>query len=230
MAGEQNEQFGRRYFDELDYNKTSEAWSAFYERQLIQIAVLTDGKAGKLCDIGCAYGDFLRRCEAAGWTTFGLDVSEHAINRAKQNTKATLAVADAQSDIPFEGPFDAITCFDVVEHLADPGKAMANMSTRLRERGCLILTTPNPRAAVWKRLSKSGREDETHISVKPLREWERLACQSGLEVIRARTFFPLASSAAGAKGLLVRLLSACGLGSTVLIVSRKRAGRLQRSG
>jgi hypothetical protein len=43
------------------------------------------------------------------------------------------------------GPFDVCLFCEVIEHLPfDPAWALSNLACRLRDRGCMILTTPNP--------------------------------------------------------------------------------------
>ena len=47
----------------------------------------------RVLDIGCAYGDFLSICDSRNLETYGYDISEHAISRAKTRTRAKLTVA-----------------------------------------------------------------------------------------------------------------------------------------
>jgi 2-polyprenyl-3-methyl-5-hydroxy-6-metoxy-1,4-benzoquinol methylase len=42
-----------------------------------------------------------------------------------------------------DGPFDAVTMFDVIEHLVDPMDALRRIRSVLRPGGLLVVTTPN---------------------------------------------------------------------------------------
>ena len=72
--------------------------------------------------------------------------------------------------MPFVGEtFDLVTCFDVLEHLPNPEKALLGMFEACR--GTLVCTTPNKK--VEKTIRKlTGDYDETHISVKSPSKWQ----------------------------------------------------------
>jgi SAM-dependent methyltransferase len=71
----------------------------------------------------------------------GLDVSREALE-ANENIDEAI-VADIESDRLREAAYDAVICWDVLEHLATPRRALANMAAALRPRGLLIVGVPN---------------------------------------------------------------------------------------
>ena len=80
-------------------------------------------------------------------------------------------MCDAQTSMPFTSEtFDLVTCFDVLEHLSFPEKALVNMFNVCK--GTLVCTTPNRK--VEKPIRKlMGDYDETHISVKSPLQWKK---------------------------------------------------------
>ncbi len=53
-------------------------------------------------------------------------------------------VLDAASDLPFRsGSFDRVYCFDLVEHIPDVPKLMAELHRVLRPGGTVLITTPH---------------------------------------------------------------------------------------
>ncbi len=96
--------------------------------------------------------------------------------------------------------FDVVLCSDVVEHLENPGKCLAEIFRVLMPGGTAIITTPNPssivvRMADWMRQigfrpRAQGPEDDPrhggHISLLGLKEWTRMAEETGFEVSAVR--------------------------------------------
>jgi 2-polyprenyl-3-methyl-5-hydroxy-6-metoxy-1,4-benzoquinol methylase len=99
--------------------------------------------AGKLLDVGCSAGFFLKEAHAHGWETHGLEYSpDTAAVAAKQPglhiQSGTLEDAnyDAQS-------FDVVTLWDVIEHVPDPLQTMRSVHHILNDDGLIALSTPN---------------------------------------------------------------------------------------
>jgi len=102
------------------------------------------GSGGRsLLDIGCGGGLFLHLARRRGYSPHGMDASAQAV-----------AVAHAQYDLPVrqgeigspvweDTRFDFITMFHVLEHLIDPGMALAYARELLLPGGTMILQVPN---------------------------------------------------------------------------------------
>ena len=94
--------------------------------------------SGKLLEIGCGLGHTLMRLEDR-FETYGIDVSEYAIEQARTNTpRSVLKVATTEEVGSLPGPFDVIAAFHVIEHLVDPGaRDWWDFSTTVGDtRGC----------------------------------------------------------------------------------------------
>ncbi|MEM3673574.1 MAG: class I SAM-dependent methyltransferase [Candidatus Bathyarchaeia archaeon] len=170
--------FEEEYFRSVKYSQRGELvrrhvlelirWGSKVSRQN-----LLNGLGKTALDIGCAYGYSINILESLGYKTYGADISRHAIRRAKANCVSctgNFIVCDAQAGLPFKAAFDLITCFDVLEHLENPLKAIENMISLCK--GVLLCTTPNK--AVEKPIRSVMKDcDKTHISVKFPSEWEK---------------------------------------------------------
>jgi SAM-dependent methyltransferase len=96
----------------------------------------------RLLDIGCGNGDFLARMRALSWEVHGVepDPAAAAAARAAGLDVATGTLADVTWP---DGSFDAVTMSSVIEHLHDPGAALASAFRLLAPGGMLHLVTPN---------------------------------------------------------------------------------------
>lgn len=97
---------------------------------------------GRLLDVGCASGKFLRQVQAVGWQVAGIELDEAAASKARAVTPDVIVGDPAEIELP-AGPFDVITAFHVVEHLPDPLRALRNLLRALAPGGVLIVEVPN---------------------------------------------------------------------------------------
>jgi methionine biosynthesis protein MetW len=78
----------------------------------------------------------------------GVDISDAAVRLSRERGLDARQVADA-SDLPFaDRSFDVVVCVEVLEHLFEPQRALAEAHRLLREGGRLIATVPN--VAHWR--------------------------------------------------------------------------------
>jgi 2-polyprenyl-3-methyl-5-hydroxy-6-metoxy-1,4-benzoquinol methylase len=132
---------------------------------------LFNGQGKKALDVGCAYGFTTRILAGLGYDTCGVDISEYGTKQGKILAGSQFIVCDAQTNLPFTTEtFDLVTCFDVLEHLPFPEKAILNMFNVCK--GTIVCTTPNKK--VEKPIRKLMNDyDETHTSVKTPLQWEK---------------------------------------------------------
>lgn len=103
---------------------------------------------GKILDIGCGSGDFLGLLQKdARNTLYGMDVSTAALELAKQRSFIkTTFVGDLTNEkhvahLP-HGTFDVIVASEVLEHIPDYEKAIANVHRMLANGGSFVITVP----------------------------------------------------------------------------------------
>ena len=94
-------------------------------------------------DVGCAFGYLIEQAEQRSIEAYGVDISSYALRQSqKARGKLSQAVADA---LPFrDGVFDAVSCFDLVEHLTNPAAVIEEAQRVLKSNGILLLSTPDP--------------------------------------------------------------------------------------
>jgi 2-polyprenyl-3-methyl-5-hydroxy-6-metoxy-1,4-benzoquinol methylase len=148
---------------------------------------LLDGSGKTALDVGCAYGYAVDILGTLGYDAYGVDVSNYSITKAKKLYPADFLICDVQKGVPFKKDcFDLVTCFEVIEHLAYPLRAIRNMFDACK--GVMICTTPN--RTVEKPIKKVVRDfDETHINVKTKDEWEKYIENLNGSFLKVETFF-----------------------------------------
>mgnify|MGYP000893696794 CR=1 FL=1 len=109
----------------------------------------TNKKGGKILDIGCATGVFLKEMKDHGWDVYGVEPSSFAADVAINQLGLNVFngyLAEANFDDNF---FDIITLWDVFEHLPDPVENLLIIKRLLKPDGNLIIATPNTNS--WER-------------------------------------------------------------------------------
>ena len=98
---------------------------------------------GRLLDIGCSAGFFLKVARDLGWETYGLELSSDTATLARERYGLEVAVGELQESTFQSNYFDVVTLWDVIEHLADPKKTLSIVQRILKDDGILVISTPN---------------------------------------------------------------------------------------
>jgi SAM-dependent methyltransferase len=128
------------YGDELD------GLRATYGKALRQLAELVPERAG-LLDIGTGSGFVLELAQDSGWAGVrGVEPSADAIAKARPDIRPRIA-ADVMRPGLFEsGSFDAVTMFQVLDHMPDPAGLLDECRLVLRPGGVVLAFNHNVRA------------------------------------------------------------------------------------
>ncbi len=127
--------------------------TALYARQVLQdrgiarycnLVVHHHPQSGRLLDVGCSTGKFLYAMQHRKWQVQGVELSTYAAKQARENLglnvhTGTLAEAVYESSI-----FDAVTLWDVLEHVPDPQIVLKEIYRILKPGGVLLFSMPNP--------------------------------------------------------------------------------------
>jgi len=83
----------------------------------------------KTLDVGCAKGFLVKSLNDLGVDSFGIDPSDYALLEAPEEIKDKLSLGVVQSIDFKDNSFDLVTCFDVMEHIAekDVSKSLKEM-------------------------------------------------------------------------------------------------------
>ena len=180
--------FDRSYYDRL---YPTRRFLIRGDRPLLYRTVLRELRrlaSGRLLDVGCGEGQFLRRA-GKDFDAFGIEISQAGALAAQRVSSADVRVGSATA-LPYaDREFDVITCFDVVEHLPDPSRFFFEAARVLRLGGVLFFSTPNP-LSLGHRVKGSASTiytDTTHVSVHPPDTWRRMCADHGFDVIRDGT-------------------------------------------
>lgn len=99
--------------------------------------------AGRLLDIGCSAGFFLDEARVAGWDVSGLELSEDTAEIARRKFGLEVTTGVLGVGLFRAGSFDAVTMWDVIEHVVDPVSTLVEVSRILKDDGVLLMETPN---------------------------------------------------------------------------------------
>jgi 2-polyprenyl-3-methyl-5-hydroxy-6-metoxy-1,4-benzoquinol methylase len=93
-------------------------------------------------DVGCSTGFVVEAARDAGWRASGVDLNPSAIEFGR--TRGLDVRTAALEDAGFEpGSFDAVSLFDVLEHLLDPLRTLRACVRLLAPGGIVFLYVPN---------------------------------------------------------------------------------------
>lgn len=93
-------------------------------------------------DVGCSTGFVVEAARDAGWDALGIDLNPSAIEFGRARG-LNLRVAALEDEAFAPGAFDAVSLFDVLEHLPEPRAIAARASELLAPGGILFLYVPN---------------------------------------------------------------------------------------
>jgi len=100
-----------------------------------------DGRR-KVLDVGCATGFFLEAARDAGWDAYGVEANPYAVEYARKNGLDVRNEMIEDTSFPSKS-FDAITLFEVIEHVSDPMAILRKTCDLLRPNGIAYIYTPN---------------------------------------------------------------------------------------
>ncbi len=130
---------------EHEYYRPWEAQAALrsriWQRRLIRAENFVQAP-GRLLDVGCGTGVFLDLAQERGWDVAGTEFSAYAVKAAEARRLKVFKGEVWEAKFPAEA-FDVITCWHVIEHVADPTRVTEEISRIMRPGGWLFLATPN---------------------------------------------------------------------------------------
>ena len=103
---------------------------------------------GKLLDVGCGDGRFLRYAKEQGFEVWGIDFDKKSVESAKRNLGIDTVFAMSLEEFYEHAneknlKFDVITFFEVLEHQDKPKEFLEMVKGLLREGGYIAGSVPN---------------------------------------------------------------------------------------
>jgi 2-polyprenyl-3-methyl-5-hydroxy-6-metoxy-1,4-benzoquinol methylase len=146
-------------------------------------------KFGRLLDVGCATGVFLARIQASqDWELFGVEISDYAVRIAREQNNLNISHGTLEDACFPSEFFDAVTLWDVLEHLHDPTRSLIEIHRILKKDGVLIFRVPNLDSwdaklfgAAW-----AGLEAPRHLFVFHPQTLSQILTKTNFEITRMR--------------------------------------------
>ncbi|MBN1502050.1 class I SAM-dependent methyltransferase [Candidatus Woesearchaeota archaeon] len=102
-----------------------------------------NAQKGKLLDIGCAAGYFVKIAQSHGWEVEGIEPNKWLCNYGnKKFGLSNKAITLEKAKFKIER-FDVVTLWDVIEHVPDPIVTLKNVHRVLKPKGHIVLSTPD---------------------------------------------------------------------------------------
>ncbi|HEY7117077.1 MAG TPA: class I SAM-dependent methyltransferase [Tepidisphaeraceae bacterium] len=141
----------KRFYDDFHRSANQGGWYDEIEDRmredfpakvaLAQRAMGRAGASGRLIDVGCGKGFFVKACADAGIDAIGVDLSETGVNFAKEQLKVNALHGSLHDLKPTLGTFDVATFWATIEHLADPVGMLRDIFDILKPGGRLLCDT-----------------------------------------------------------------------------------------
>jgi 2-polyprenyl-3-methyl-5-hydroxy-6-metoxy-1,4-benzoquinol methylase len=171
-----------------DYRADEPLYLKTYRRRMSVVERHFD-RPGRVLDVGCAAGFFLRVMRDAGWEVTGLEPSEAIRAQAQESLGKESVHGALLGEVELApGSFDLVTMWDVVEHIPDAVAALREVRRLLAPGGKLLIETQNVDSRAAKVLGKRWQHYKHHEHIYHFnpRTIARLVGDAGFEILENR--------------------------------------------
>lgn len=147
----------------------------------VLISALSPGEGAKILDVGCHSGAFLAALPSA-WKRYGIEAEGRPAAQARSQHGIEIIGERIEGIGPeWLGTFDALTLFDVLEHLPDPRQALLKAAELVKPGGLLLFSTGDFDAWTWRVLGRGHWYLQTpqHLTVLSRAYVTRLVVERG---------------------------------------------------
>jgi len=145
----------------------------------------------RVLDVGSNFGHFLSEATKVFDAT-GIEISKAAVDKGNELFPGVKNYVGSIYEPPAEakGPWEAITLWDVIEHVPDPKGALETIRDLLAPGGHLFLSTPDAGSAVAKAMGGRWHYNDPvqHIILFGRKNLSTLLERTGFRVEEARSF------------------------------------------
>ncbi len=143
-------------------------------------------RPGKLLDIGCGNGEFLKFADRYGWRVVGVDFDGEAVREARS---CGLDARLGDIDVIDRGErYDFISLSHVIEHVYDPVELLRSCYSLLNHGGVLWLETPNIESMgyAYYKSNWRGLEPPRHIMLFNIKSLNEVFLTAGFQMIEQK--------------------------------------------
>lgn len=152
------------------------------------VMFLSAKPGGLLLDVGCGNGDRLFLLKSLGWEVEGVDFDQSAVDVAL--SKGLLVYTGELEAQQFsENRYDAIILHHLIEHVYEPVQLLQECYRIMKPGASLVAITPNNSSLSHRIFTKDwrGLEPPRHLHIFNRNILERVAIESGFEIVSSRT-------------------------------------------
>lgn len=146
---------------------------------------------GRLLDVGCGRGGYLKRMQDLGWEVEGVEPDAEAVRIASGQLGLKVHHGTIETvDLP-DGSIDVISLNHVLEHVADPLDLLQSCYRILEKNGSIVIRTPNT-ASLGHRIFRSSwypLEVPRHFFLFSRDNISSLVEKAGFRISRIQTTF-----------------------------------------
>jgi SAM-dependent methyltransferase len=162
-----------------------------FEQGLDLLARFARPDQRRVLDIGCGVGHFLELARDRGWEGTGIELNAKAVANCRRlglDVREELLGADT---FP-AASFDAVTMWDVLEHVPYPARIIEHIRSVLRPDGLLVVRVPNGMALAARVLQEKCNmfAGFTHINLFSPPTLERFMADQGFAKLFRNTCNP----------------------------------------
>jgi SAM-dependent methyltransferase len=122
----------------------TEKWIADSQSEKTSFVVRCGLRAGRILDVGCGSGFFLRALDPKSWDRFGVELSQAAAEAGEKALGKGHVYAGTLADAGWDNAwFDVVTFWSALEHTNAPRANLIEARRIIKPGGTLIVQLPN---------------------------------------------------------------------------------------
>jgi 2-polyprenyl-3-methyl-5-hydroxy-6-metoxy-1,4-benzoquinol methylase len=196
---------------------------------------------GRVLDVGCAFGNFLKMAQDRGWDPSGVEISKYSSKLAHDKWGFPVFNGNLLDSSYKDSSFDLVTFWDVIEHVGNPVQNLKKAHALLKPGGWLLITTDS-----YQSLMSLIAKSLYQVSFRKIRygmekfyikhnsfyftptDLKKLMARAGFKLVRTEGVdYPIDKmNLSPAEKLLVRVLYGAGqltrLNSQILVIAEKQ--------